>query len=457
MKRPNILFYFSDQQRSDTCGCYGQPLTVTPNLDVIAKEGTMFRNAFTPQPVCGPCRAIFQTGKYASEIGCIRNGIALPENVKTLANYMEESGYETAYVGKWHLGSTLRVKGQKTVDVKTTAIPIERRGGYTGYWRAVDLLEYTSHGYDGYVFDENNNKCEFKGYRADCTTDFALDYLNQYNSEKPFFLTISYIEPHHQNDRDHFEGPIGSKEKFKDFVLPKDLETLGGTASAEYPDYLGQCNSIDNNLGRVVAKLKEMGEYDNTFIIYVSDHGCHFKTRNKNISGECHSEYKRAPQDAALRVPLIIKGPGVPQNHVVDEVVSTVGLTKTLLSVAGIQPSDKLEGNDFTELAKGDFSNYEDFVFAQISESRLGRCIRNKNYMYSVFAPGKSPQDDCGSDTYEEEFFYDLQKDPYQLNNLIKDTSLRPVIDEFKAILIKKILEVEKVQVSIVESNNDNY
>ncbi|MFA6776455.1 MAG: sulfatase-like hydrolase/transferase, partial [Sphaerochaetaceae bacterium] len=100
-KQPNILFYFTDQQRFDTCGCYGQPLDITPNLDEMARGGTLFENAFTVQPVCGPCRALFQSGLYPTETGCFRNSKMLPLTVKTLANYMEGAGYQTGYVGKW--------------------------------------------------------------------------------------------------------------------------------------------------------------------------------------------------------------------------------------------------------------------------------------------------------------------------------------------------------------------
>ena len=100
----NLIFYFSDQQRWDTCGCYGQPLDITPNLDALAAEGVRFDNAFSPQPVCGPCRALFQTGKYPTETGCFRNNVMLPSHVKTLGSYMEQDAhYETAYIGKWHL------------------------------------------------------------------------------------------------------------------------------------------------------------------------------------------------------------------------------------------------------------------------------------------------------------------------------------------------------------------
>ena len=211
--RPNIVMYFSDQQRADTCGCYGQKLDITPNLDQLAKEGIKFENAFSAQPVCGPCRAMFQTGKWPTEIGCFRNNIMLPSDVKPLGEYIEEAGYETAYIGKWHLASDGELEQKPTIDHTITAIPKELRGGYTGFWRTADVLEFTSHGYDGYVFDENNNRVDFKGYRCDCLTDMALEFFDQRNEEKPFFMTISHIEPHHQNDRNCYEGPIGSKEK----------------------------------------------------------------------------------------------------------------------------------------------------------------------------------------------------------------------------------------------------
>ena len=235
----NIIFYFTDQQRWDTCGCYGQPLDITPNLDKLAAEGVRFENAFSPQPVCGPCRALFQTGRYPTETGCFRNNVMLPKGIKTLGEYMEQdAGYETAYIGKWHLASDGELEQKPTIDYTITAIPQELRGGYTGFWRTADVLEFTSHGYDGYVFDENNNRIDFKGYRADCINDFALEYLDQYTGEKPFFMTISQIEPHHQNDRNHYEGPEGSKEKYANFVLPEDLKALGGNAAEEYPDIL---------------------------------------------------------------------------------------------------------------------------------------------------------------------------------------------------------------------------
>ena len=428
MSRPNIIFFFTDQQRPDTLGCYGQKLNISPNLDRMAKEGIVFDEAYTAQPVCGPCRALFQTGRYPTETGCYRNAKALPAGAKTIAQYFEENGYETAYVGKWHLASErIDFETAPLADYETKAIPLEHRGGYTGFWRAADLLEFTSHGYNGYVFDENMQKREFKGYRADCITDFALEFLDGCNGEKPFFMTISHIEPHHQNDRNCYEGPKGSKERFKDYELPGDLEALGGDAREMYPDYLGCCKSLDDNLGRLVKKLKEKNLYENTILVYASDHGSHFRTRNQDKHLRGGDDYKRSCHSACLKVPLVIAGPGYSRGRRVKDLVSTASLPKTMLAMAGIYVGDQMIGEDLKDVADGNTQGRVNRVFAQISESRVGRCIHTPKYLYSVYAPDKDGWKDKDSNYYEEDFLYDLEKDPYELHNLIYDKEYEDV------------------------------
>lgn len=439
MNRPNILFYFTDQQRWDTIGCYGQPLPVTPNLDKLAEEGVIFDEAYTPQPVCGPCRAVFQTGLYPTQTGCFKNGISLPENVKTVADYMYEAGYDCAYVGKWHLASDDAGSTKPEADYAATAIPPEKRGGYKGFWRASDILEFTSHGYDGYVYDENMNKCEFKGYRADKITDYAMEYLDSHDGERPFFMTISHIEPHHQNDRRHYEGPEGSKELFKNCMLPGDLEALGGNAGEEYPDYLGCCKSLDDNLGRLIEKLREKGLYENTILVYASDHGSHFQTRNKDDHLNGGDDYKRSCHSASLHVPLIIAGPGFRGGRRIGAMVSTVSLPKTFLAMAGVDVGNVMAGEDLHHVSEGDVSQREDVIFAQISESRVGRCIRTKDYLFSVYAPDKNGFDHKDSAVYAPDFLYDLRNDPYELNNVVNDEEYRNIKEEMKRLLIKEM------------------
>ena len=439
----NIIFYFPDQQRWDTCGCFGQPLDITPNLDALAREGVKFDNAFSPQPVCGPCRALFQTGKYPTETGCFRNNIMLPAGVKTLGQYIEEAGYETAYIGKWHLASDGELEKPPAIDHTVTAIPRELRGGYTGFWRAADVLEFTSHGYDGFVFDENDKRVDFKGYRADCINDMALEFLDGYTGEKPFFMTISQIEPHHQNDRRHYEGPEGSKERFKDFVLPEDLKALGGNAAEEYPDYLGQCASLDENLGRLVAKLKEKGLYENTVILFASDHGSHFLTRNRDEHLNGYDDYKRSCHDACLHVPLVIAGGPYRGGRTVEELVSTASLPKTILALAGVDVGGAMIGENLLDVVEKKADNRPNEIFAQISESRVGRCIRTARYTYSVYAPGVNGGEAAASDRYADDFLYDMEQDPHQLNNVVTDPAYAQVKAELRERLLDWIWQAE--------------
>ena len=127
------------------------------------------------------------------------------------------------------------------------------------------------------MFDAEGNQIDFKGYRADCINDFALEYLDQKTSDDPFFLFISQLEPHHQNDRHCYEGPKETVEKFRDYPIPPDLSFLEGDYEKMYPDYMAAINRLDENVGRLVAKLKEKGLYENTILIYTSDHGSHLK------------------------------------------------------------------------------------------------------------------------------------------------------------------------------------
>jgi arylsulfatase A-like enzyme len=175
-QQPNIVFILSDQQRWDTCGCCGQPLAVTSNLDRMAAEGVRFENAFSCRPVCGPARACLQTGKYATEVGCHANHLILPFDQKTVAHYVREQGYDTAYIGKWHLAPTGELGGPD--DFRLRPVPPERRCGYD-YWLASDSLESTSHSYDGYMFDGEGIKRVFPEgrYRVDFQTDWVLEYL----------------------------------------------------------------------------------------------------------------------------------------------------------------------------------------------------------------------------------------------------------------------------------------
>lgn len=418
----NIIFYFSDQQRWDTIN-----EEITPNLCRLASEGVLFENEFTCQPVCGPARACLQTGTYATQNGCWSNAISLPSGTKTLADYFNEAGWQTAYIGKWHLGSD-KLPGIG-IHCESSAVPKERQGGYQ-YWRAADCLEFTSHGYDGYVFDESGNKIEFKGYRADKINDFALEYLDNCDKSKPFFMFVSQLEPHHQNDHRKFEGYKDTVDNYKAYPIPDDLTFLKGDYEEMYPDYISAINRLDYNFGRLVNKLKELGIYDDTVLIYSSDHGCHFKTRNL--------EYKRSCHDSCIHTPLIIKGGGFNGGKLEKRLVSLIDIPPTLLSLAQIPIPSEYAGFDLTKQIENK-SNARSCVFMQISESQCGRAIRTPKYMYSVrdIRPGGALR--ASSKVYFEDYLYDLEKDPNEKTNLVKSPEYAEIRQDLKYMLIDEM------------------
>lgn len=439
MEQPNIVFLFADQQRWDTCGCYGQPLNVTPNIDRLAEEGVRFEHAFTCQPVCGPSRACLQTGKYATEVGCHTNHRRLPPDEKTIAGHFSEQGYDTAYIGKWHLASCGPADGPD--DFTTKPVPRERRGGYD-YWLASDVLEFTSHGYGGHMFDADGNRREFPEgrYRADAQTDWVIEYLESRKKEKPFFLFVSYIEPHHQNDHGHYEGPEGSREAFKDFVAPGDLVGTDGDWREEYPDYLGCIRSLDGNVGRIRDTLQRLGLADNTLLVYTSDHGSHFCTRN--------SEYKRSCHEGCIRIPLIMHGPGFRGGQTPRELVSLIDLPPTLMVAAGVTPPSSMRGRALQSVLSGRDKNWPDEVFLQISESQCGRALRTQKWKYSVCAPETSGHTPA-SDLYVEEFLYDLESDPHERNNLVADPAFLAIREALARTLKRRMVEAGEAQPEI--------
>lgn len=420
MKKPNIVFYFSDQQRWDTVNPQ-----VTPNLCQLAEEGVKFENNFTCQPVCGPARACLQSGQYATQIGCYYNGVSLPEDTKTLAHYFNEAGYQTAYIGKWHLASD-RVIG---LHCESKPIPKKRLGGYQ-YFRGSDVLEFTSHGYDGYVFDQDGNKIDFKGYRADCINDFALEYLDKCSKDKPFFMFVSQLEPHHQNDHHKIEGYKETVEKYKNYPIPDDLKFLSGSYDKDYPDYISAVNRLDYNVGRLVKKLKELGIYDNTIIIYTSDHGAHFKTRNP--------EYKRSCHEASTHTPLIIRGGKFLGGISEERLSSLIDLPPTLLSMAEIPIPESYMGIDLANQIDRS-EEPRQCVFIQISEASNSRAVRTDRFKYEIRDLAPTGYIHHQSRVYWESYLYDLKKDPNEKHNLVKHPAYRHIRHEMKYLLLKEM------------------
>ena len=430
-KRPNIIVFFTDQQRHDTTGVHGNPPGLTPNFDRLAAQGTHLFNTFTCQPVCGPARSCMQTGLYATRTGCFRNGIPLPSWSTPIAERFNDAGYNTAYIGKWHLAAT---KGEP--------VPEHLRGGYK-YWLAADAIELITDAYYTVVYDNDNKLKRLPGYRVDALTDAAIRYIDeQQNSDSPFFLYLSLLEPHQQNHRDQFVAPDGYEEQYTGRWLPPDLHVPEGSAARQIGGYYGMVKRIDEALGRLVDTLKSLGTLENTIILFTSDHGCHFKTRAK--------EYKRSCHESSIRVPTMMCGPGFNGGGRVEELVSLIDLPPTLLDAAGIDVPEDMDGRPVQQLLRREAHDWPDDVFIQISEAQVGRAIRTKRWKYSVSSTDKSGHDGSKSDSYEEEFLYDLESDPYEQFNLAGLDPFSGVAKELRERLLARIKTVEGYEPEIV-------
>ena len=423
--QPNIIVFFTDQQRWDTTGIHGNPLDLTPNFDRLARAGTDVHYSITCQPVCGPARACLQTGMYATETGCYRNGIALPPESRTLAHYFSEAGYDTAYIGKWHLSD----EGRGPVSPK-------QRGGYD-YWLASNLLEFTSDAYDTVMFDGDGQPQKLPGYRVDAQTDAMIRYINEHQN-RPFFLFSSFIEPHHQNHRDDYPPPVGYYERFRARWLPPDLAALGGSAHQHMAGYLGMIKRLDEALGRLVDALISLDMLDDTIILFTSDHGCHFKTRN--------AEYKRSPHDASTRVPTMLHGGPFSSGGRLQQMVSLLDLPPTLLDAAGIPVPAQMQGRSLLPLLQGAADDWQQEVFIQISESQVGRAIRSRRWLYAVSAPDADGWHDPASEFYVEAELYDLLADPNQLHNRIGCQSHRDLADILRSRLIRRLIDAGETE-----------
>jgi len=417
---PNFLFITTDQQRWDTAGIHGNPLDLMPNFDRLARAGTDVHTSITCQPVCGPARACLQTGLYATETGCYRNDIPLPSESRTLAHYFGAAGYDTAYIGKWHLS-----------DEGAGPVSKARRGGYE-YWLASNILEFTSDAYDMVMYDGDGAAQKLPGYRVDAQTDAMIRYINDHQ-DRPFFLFSSFIEPHHQNHRDDFPAPPGYAERYRGRWLPPDLAALGGSSHQHLAGYLGMIKRLDEALGRMVDALISLDLLEDTIILFTSDHGNHFKTRN--------AEYKRSCHDASVRVPTMLHGGPFTGGGRISQLVSLIDLPPTLLDAAGIPVPDSMSGNSILPLVRGDAVDWQEEVFIQMSESQLGRAIRSKRWKYSVSAPNGDGWDDASSEHYVESELYDLLADPEELHNRAGHKTHRAVCDVLRSRLIRRMIE----------------
>ena len=405
-RKPNIVLIIADQVRSDAVGAYGiNPMGLTPNIDAMARDGVLYRHMHTNQPVCSPARASLFTGQYPCRHGVWKNtssSIGLSPTAATLATECRKAGYAANYIGKWHLAPGT-----------TGAVKPANRGGFLDLWEAANALEHTSEPYHGEIYDGDGRAMSFNNeYRADFLTGRVERFLKNTSKQSPFLLVLSFLEPHQQNNLNRMVAPNGYAEQYRNPFVPEDLKFFPGDWQEQLPDYYGSLKRVDECVGKVRETLAQEGLDKNTIVVFVSDHGCHFRTRN--------TEFKRSAHDASTKVPLVITGPGFPVGYEVREFVSIVDLMPTLLDAAGISIPEGVQGHSTLPLFSNEHAPWNNEVFIQLSEFWIGRALKTPDWTYAAVAPRDRNkfQPQPNAPVYFGFQLYNNRADPHQLVNL---------------------------------------
>lgn len=486
MTRPNILLISADQQRADCFGFMGRKIK-TPHLDALAASGTHFTSCITSCVVCQPTRASILTGQLCRTHGVHDNGIDLdPETgEKGFAGALAASGYDTAFFGKAHFSTyhTYEPTGTPECLRSSANYPDDWNGPYMGFEHVELMLvghnwflpekppggqHYERWFYADGKGDEKNrlyreNAGDTKGaaqtwhsklppawHNSTWTADRTIDWLKRSDREKPFCAWVSFPDPHHPFDapepwsRLHdpaevdlpenrvrtFEGrpwwheavltkePTGSK---KGAEIRKSYSRIAEQSDEQLREIIantyGQISLIDHQVGRIMIALAEAGLDENTIVIYISDHGDWLGDHGLILKGPMHYE-------GLLRVPMIWKGPGIPEGKVVDEPVSTLDLGPTFFDLAGADPLQKQHGESLRPLLETDDAKRE-FAFNEweLLPTRAGvklslRTVRTKTHKLTL---------DMISGAGE---LYDLENDPNEMSNLFDDPSVAKIQEQ---------------------------
>jgi arylsulfatase A-like enzyme len=430
----NILLFHVDQLRADVCGLYGSRLGLTPNLDYFAKQGCTFLSHCAVNPVCTPNRAALFTGQYSTTNGIWRNGMGFKPNQRTLVDEFAEAGYETAYIGKWHLAGhhSELPDGHSYEDYAAWCeshpdhggpVPEPFRGGFRR-WLGAETPDLTDDPWATALWDEKNQPQRFPGHRIDAYTDCAIRYLQE-KRETPFFLCVSYLEPHHQNHENWYAAVPALEEACRGLQFPDELSALRHVkpdVTSKFPGYCGNVRKLDEAFGRLLDALKSLGLEENTLVIFTTDHGDHFHTRGKN------DDNKRTCHDVSVRIPCVMRGGSFRNGLRVNALTSTVDVLPTLLDVAGVATPETAQGKSLAELtANGRIEGREAALMQIWGTEGPERALRTGRHKISARIPDGDWWYDFHGPEYQVTELYDLRSDPYELENMMKNRHLEGV------------------------------
>ncbi len=448
-KRPNVLYILCDDLRPDAIGCYGSKVVKTPHIDRLAATGVRFVNAFCTTSLCSPSRASLLTGLYAHAHGVTNNFTELPAEMPTFTKRLKESGYATAYIGKWHMGENND----------------EPRPGFD---------YFVTHRGQGKYFDTefNFNGKERKvlpGYYTTVVTNLALDWLReQPPGGKPWLMCVGHKATHsfytpepkyeHVFDdvkvdypasafqlddkpswiRDRLStwhgiyGPLFSFRKNFPDSSPEGVKDFAAMTHSYWETLL----SVDDSMGRMLEFLKSSGQLENTLILFLGDNGL--------LNGEDGMVDKRTMHEASIRIPLIARYPGrFKTPRVVDEQVLTEDLAPSVLDVCGAAPLPAIHGRSWVPLAStGADSNWRKSWFYEYNYEKQFpytpnvRGVRTKDWKYIHYPPG-----DGSVEHYIAEL-YDLKNDPAEMKNLAVDSTHAARLTAMRAELEQAMMAV---------------
>lgn len=422
--RPNVLVILTDDQRWDALGVVQReqgeaalfPWFKTPNLDRLAAEGARFRNAFVTTSLCSPSRASFLSGRYARRHGVLDNFTEYPQDLPSYPRRLKEAGYETAYIGKWHMG-------------EDNDAP---RPGFD-HW-----MSHRGQGqYHDTTFNIDGVRRQVPGYYTTVVTDHAVEWIGKSHG-RPWLLVVGHKAPH--------GGPIEPEARFahaldgfpirkpvnydnyrardgKPAWLEESLATWHGHKGPLYDlkehdafvrAYLSTLLSVDESVGRLYEALRASGQLDNTVVVFTSDNGF--------VLGEHGRVDKRTMYEESIRVPLIVRYPALARpGTVVDQVVLSHDLAPTIVAVAGAPRFTDITGRSLVPLLKGESRTlHSAFVYEYNYEAQFPYTPNVRGVRTDRMKLIRYPTGDGSPDRFTEEL-YDLKADPYEMRNLIGD------------------------------------
>ena len=446
-KRPNLIYVFADQLGYKHCGYAGAKKAHTPNIDKLASQGVNFHNAVSNMPVCAAYRASLFTGKYPTTTGMVINELRMNTNHECFGHVLTRAGYQTGYIGKWHLYANQLGNHN---DPKNSYIPPgPDRLGFDGYWAAFNFHHIY---YNAYYHTDSPKKIPYpdNAYEPDAQTELAINYLRSTTkSDKPFAMFLSYGTPHDpwsdnnvpKKYRDIFKDvEFSNPPNYKD-QNDKYADGWGRLSPQNRKDlplwrrnYYTMTANLDWNIGRLLDAVEKAGLDENTIIVFTSDHGEMFGAQGRRAKNIFYEE--------ASRIPFLIRWPkNIPAGTRSDACLATGDILPTILSLMALPIPKDVEGMDLAHCALGKKGPEPKAAFlmntgacAAWQNGHEWRALRDKRYTYAKYRIDKS------------ELLFDNVSDPYQMANLALQSGHKSTLARFRKILADKM-----------KSLNDNF